>query len=122
MEGIENKEIQHTYKTRVHQALLDMDNLVRGEIEHLTTHEWDMDSVECVLTGKSYKSTTFFIQYFSDVGTELMQLLNCLTAKIRNGSPLIVVKDAFSTMMRREMSAFMFLINEHIEKNISTRP
>ena len=39
---------------------------------------------------------------------ELMQLLNCLTAKVKN---------ALSSMMRCEMSAFIFLINDHNNYN-----
>ena len=43
-----------------------MNNLVTGsKIKHLTTQGGDMDSVECVLTGASYKSTLLFIPYIS---------------------------------------------------------
>ena len=42
-----------------------MNNLVRGKIKHLTTQGGDMDSVECVLTGTSYKSTLLSIPYIS---------------------------------------------------------
>ena len=122
MEGIENKEIQQGCNTWMGRVLSDMNNLVRGELKHLTTMGGDMDSVECVLTGTSYKSTLLFIPYIPVEGTELLQLLNCLTAKVGNGSPQREVKDALSRMMRREMSAFIFIINEHIEKNISQNP
>ena len=42
-----------------------MNNLVRGKIKNLATQGGDMDSVECVLTGTSYKSTLLFIPYIS---------------------------------------------------------
>ena len=38
-----------------------MNNLVRGEIKHLTTQGGDMDTVEYVLKGTSIKSTSLFI-------------------------------------------------------------
>ena len=42
-----------------------MNNLFRGKIKHLTTQGGDMESVECMLTGTSYKSKLFFIPYIS---------------------------------------------------------